>query len=50
MQNKSTDEIKTIVTKKTKEREEIQKEIAELGKKRQEYIDAEAKNQKHKTT
>jgi hypothetical protein len=46
LQNKSTDEIKTIVTKKTKEREEIQKEIAELGKKRQEYIDAEAKKSK----
>lgn len=46
LQNKSTDEIKKIVTQKTKEREEIQKEIAELGKKRQEYIDAEAKKSK----
>ncbi len=46
LQNKSTDEIKKIVTQKTKEREEIQKEIAELAKKRQEYIDAEAKKSK----
>lgn len=46
LQNKSTEEIKKIVTQKTKEREEIQKEIAELAKKRQEYIDVEAKKSK----
>lgn len=46
LQNKSEAEIKTIVAEKTKERETIQKEIAELGKKRQQYIDAEAKKTK----
>ena len=35
-----------IVTQKTNERKAIQKEIAELGKKRQQYIDAEAKKSK----
>lgn len=46
LQNKSEAEIKTIVAEKTKERETIQKEIGELGKKRQLYIDAEAKKTK----
>lgn len=46
LQNKSEAEIKTIVAEKTKERETIQKEIGELGKKRQQYIDAEAKKTK----
>ena len=46
LQNKSESEIKTIVAEKTKERETIQKEIGELGKKRQQYIDAEAKKTK----
>ena len=46
LQNKSKDEIKTIVANKSKERETIQKEIGELAKKRQVYIDAEAKKSK----
>lgn len=47
-QNKSDAEIKAIVETKTKEREAIQKEMADLAKKRQEFIDAEAKKQKVK--
>ena len=46
LQNKSEAELEVIVAKKTKERENIQKEIGELGKKRQQYIDAEAKKTK----
>lgn len=46
LQNKSKEEIKAFVDKKSKERETIQKEITELGKKRQEYIDAEMKKTK----
>ncbi|WP_051197492.1 vWA domain-containing protein [Flavobacterium soli] len=46
LQNKSTEEIKVIIEKKAKEREVIQKEIADLAKKRQEYIDTEAKKTK----
>lgn len=46
LQNKSEAELQVIVDKKTKEREAIQKEIGELGKKRQQYIDAEAKKTK----
>jgi hypothetical protein len=46
LQNKSEAELEAIVAKKTKERENIQKEIGELGKKRQHYIDAEAKKTK----
>lgn len=46
LQNKSTAEINAYVEKKAKEREDIQKEIAELGKKRQAYIDNEAKKNK----
>lgn len=42
---KSQAEIKTMVTKKTKERAGIQSEMAELSKKRQVYIDAENKKQ-----
>lgn len=45
LKNKTTAEIKKIVEEKTKERETIQKEIAELAKKRQDFIDAEAKKQ-----
>ena len=45
LKGKSATEIKEIVVEKTKERETIQKEIAELAKKRQDYIDAEAKKQ-----
>lgn len=39
--NKSTKEIEEFITEKTKEREKLQKEIAELAKKRQEFIDKE---------
>ena len=46
LQNKTKEEIKAIVATKSKERETIQKEIAELAKKRQAYIDAEAKKTK----
>ncbi len=46
LKNKSKEEIKTIVTQKTKERETIQKEMDELSKKRQAYIDAESKKTK----
>ncbi|WP_409417685.1 vWA domain-containing protein [Flavobacterium sp. PS2] len=46
LQNKSTAELKVIVAQKTKERENIQKEISELAKKRQGYIDTEAKKTK----
>lgn len=46
LQNKSAAEIKIYVEKKSKEREAIQKEIAELAKKRQDYIDTEAKKTK----
>ena len=42
-QSKTKEEIKIIITEKTKERETVQKEIATLAKKRQEFIDAEAK-------
>jgi hypothetical protein len=42
-QNKTKEEIKTIVIQKTQQRDQLQKEIAELAKKRQEHIDAEAK-------
>lgn len=46
LRNKSTAELKVIVAQKTKERENIQKEIGELAKKRQQYIDTEAKKTK----
>lgn len=46
LQNKTKEEIKIYVDKKTKEREIIQKEISELGKKRQAYIDEEMKKTK----
>ncbi|WP_309610047.1 vWA domain-containing protein [Flavobacterium sp.] len=46
LQSKTKEEIKAIVATKSKERETIQKEIAELAKKRQAYIDAEAKKTK----
>lgn len=46
LQNKSRDEIKIFIDQKTKERETIQKEISVLAKKRQEFIDAEAKKSK----
>lgn len=43
LQDKSTVELTKIVEDKAKERDEIQKEIGELARKRQEYIDVEAK-------
>lgn len=46
LQNKSEAEVQVIVTQKAKEREAIQKEISDLGKKRQQYIDTEAKKSK----
>jgi hypothetical protein len=46
LQNKSKDEIKVYVAQKSKERETIQKEITELAKKRQDYIDTESKKTK----
>lgn len=46
LKNKSKEEIKTIVTQKAKERETIQKEMDELSKKRQAYIDTESKKTK----
>ncbi len=45
LKDKTTEEIKKFVAEKTKERETIQKEITELAKKRQDFIDAEAKKQ-----
>jgi hypothetical protein len=46
LKNKSKAEIKTYIATKTKERESVQKEITELAKKRQAYIDSEAKKTK----
>jgi hypothetical protein len=46
LQNKSNAEIETIVNQKAKEREVIQKEIAVLAKKRQDFINNEAKKAK----
>lgn len=43
LQDKTTAELEKIVAEKTKERETIQKEIADLAKKRQEYIDQKLK-------
>lgn len=48
LQNKSASELKAIVETKTKERDAIQKEMADLAKKRQEFIDTEAKKSKIK--
>lgn len=45
LQGKSKDEIKQLIAQKEKERSNIQKEIAELAKKRQEYIDNESQNE-----
>lgn len=46
LQGKSTTEIQAYVEQKTKERETIQKEIAELAKQRQDFIDTESKKTK----
>jgi hypothetical protein len=45
MQKKSNAEIQAIIAAKQKERNTIQKEIADLAKKRQEYIDNENKKE-----
>lgn len=45
-QNKTKEQINAIIAEKAVEREKIQKEIGELAKKRQEFIDAEAKKSK----
>ena len=45
-QNKSKEELTKIVEEKTIERETIQKEIIDLAKKRQEYINVESKKTK----
>lgn len=47
-QNKTKEEINKIIADKAIERENIQNEINELAKKRQEYINAEAKKTKTK--
>lgn len=44
LQGKSKDEIKQLVAQKEKDRNDIQKEIADLAKKRQEYIDNQPQN------
>ncbi len=44
LQNKSKEEIKQLVAQKEKERNDIQKEIADLAKKRQEYIDSQTQS------
>lgn len=46
LQNKSKEELKKIIDKASKERETLQKEVGELAKKRQEYIDQETKKTK----
>lgn len=43
LQGKTTEEIQTVITQKQKERETLQKEINDLAKKRQAYIDEEMK-------
>lgn len=45
LQTKSTEEIQKIIIEKQKERDSLQKEIAELAKKRQAYIDEEMKKE-----
>lgn len=45
LQTKSTEEIQKIIAEKQKERDSLQKEIAELAKKRQAYIDEEMKKE-----
>ena len=46
LKNKSKEEIKQYIDKKANEREQVQKEMAELAKKRQEYINNEMKKNK----
>ncbi|NBU92592.1 MAG: VWA domain-containing protein [Flavobacteriia bacterium] len=49
LKGKTAEEIKTIVAEKTKEREQIQQEIATLNVKRVAYIEAESKKNQVKT-
>lgn len=44
LQNLSKAELQKLIDQKTTERDAIQKEISELAKKRQDYIDTQAKN------
>lgn len=44
LQGKSKDEIKQLVAQKEKDRNDIQKEITDLAKKRQEYIDSQSQD------
>ena len=46
LKGKSKVEVERVIAAKTKEREAIQKEITDLGKQRQAYIDAESKKTK----
>lgn len=46
LKNKSKEEIKQYIDKKANEREQVQKEMAELAQKRQEYINNEMKKNK----
>jgi hypothetical protein len=48
LKGKTDEEIKTLVEEKTKERQRVQKEIAELNEKRLSYIDAQTKNSNSK--
>ncbi|NDV82796.1 VWA domain-containing protein [Bacteroides sp. 51] len=50
LQNKTEDEIKTLVVEKKQERENIQKEIADLAQKRQAYIDVQMKKDQNNTS
>lgn len=45
LQNKSKEELTAFVAQKGKERNDLQKEIAELARKRQEYIDEQARKE-----
>lgn len=49
LQTKTKDELKALVVEKKKEREDLQKQITELAKKRQAYIDEQAKKDKKST-
>jgi hypothetical protein len=48
LKGKTYEEIKTLVEEKTKERRQVQKEIAELNQKRLSYIEEQSKNNNSK--
>jgi hypothetical protein len=48
LKGKTDEEIKTLVVEKTKERQQVQKEIAELNQKRLSYIEEQSKNSNNK--